>query len=282
MIDLTDKELRKIDNEFRTRASRVMRIQFKDAVGTLRQFLDYVESVPLLRDYIVSCRLPIPEAELLRDIDAVVGQHGFAQFHFESIAEAELAQAFFILKQCCAKDDAHANLDLILGIGMAYNSSGDTGFQSYVEAFVNAIAHRFIEDLNLYLHSLTMNIKSDIERTYHIENNGGQVVIANDSSVVTASQNNIDNNNRFAQLRDSVVNAANDSDATAMQISEVKDLLAEIERQINAGNPKRSVLSAFLAGLEKIAGAVSNGVVLMEKIKALAGYVGDRFKDVMQ
>ncbi len=280
MIELTDKELRRIDSEFRTRASRVMRIQFRDAVGTLRQFLDYVESVPLLRDYVGSCKLPIPESELIEDINAVAGGHGRAHFHFASTTEGELAQAYFILKRCCAEEDKSANL--ILGLGMAYNSSRDTGFQSYVEAFVNAIAHRFIEDVNLYLHSLTMNIKTDMERSYHIQNNGGQVVIANDNSTVTASQNNIAGDANFVELKDSVLNAAKESGATEEQVAEIKDILSEIEKQLKSGKPKKPLVDSFFAGLEKIAGAIANGTLLIEKIGALAAFVWDRCKALIQ
>ena len=280
MIELTDKELRRIDSEFRTRASRVMRIQFRDAVGTLRQFLDYVESVPLLRDYVGSCKLPIPETELVEDINAVAGGHGRAQFRFASTTEGELAQAYFILKRCCAEEDKSA--DLILGLGMAYNSSSDTRFQSYVEAFVNAIAHRFIEDVNLYLHSLTMNIKTDMERSYHIQNNGGQVVIANDNSTVTASQSNVAGDAHFSQLKDSVLNAAKESGATAEQIAEIRDILSEIEKQIKDGKPKKSLLVSFFAGLDKIAGTIANGTVLIEKIGAFAAFVWDKCKDLIQ
>ena len=165
---------------------------------------------------------------------------------------------------------------------MAYNSSRDTGFQSYVEAFVNAIAYRFIEDVNLYLHSLTMNIKSDMERTYHIENNGGQVVIANDQSTVTTSQTNIVNDNRFVELRDSVINAAKESGATEKQLTEIREFLAEIEKHIKETKPKKSLLDALFSGLDKIAGTVTNGAVLTEKISAFATFVWDKLKDLIQ
>lgn len=282
MINLTNKELRRIDNEFRTRAGRVMRVQFRDAAGTLRQFLDYVESVPLLRDYVTSCKLPIPESEQIEDMNRVVEGHGRVQFHFDSSTEGEIAQTYFILKQCCIGEEARSDQNLILALGMAYNSSHDTGFQSYAEAFVNAIAHRFIEDVNLYLHSLTMNIKTDMERTYHIENNGGQVVIANDQSTVTASQNNIVNDNRFVELRDSVINAAKESGATENQLTEIREILAEIEKHVKGTNPKKSLLDALFAGLDKIAGAVTKGALLAEKVSIFASFVWDKLKNLIQ
>ncbi len=127
-----------------------------------------------------------------------------------------------------------------------------------------------------------MNIKSDMERTYHIENNGGQVVIANDQSTVTASQNNIVNDNRFVELRDSVINAARESGATENQLTEIKEILSEIEKHIKGKNPKKSLLDALLAGLDKIAGAVTKGAVLEEKISAFATFVWDKLKYLIQ
>lgn len=280
--DLTDKELRKIDYDFRTRASRVIRVQFRDVVGTLRQFLDYIESVPLLKNYVLSCKLPVSESEMMSEIGKVIEGHRNVHFHFAPSSRGELAQSYFILKQCCANSDDHDNQALVMSLGLAYNSSHDTGFQSYVEAFVNAIALRFIENVNAFLHQLTMNIKSDMERTYHIENNGGQVVIANDQSTVTASQNNMVNGNRFVELRDSVINAAKESGATEKQLTEIREILAEIEKHIKGPNPKKSLLDALFAGLDKIAGAVTNGAVLAEKISVFATFVWDKLKDLVQ
>lgn len=280
--DLTDKELRKIDYDFRTRASRVIRVQFRDVVGTLRQFLDYIESVPLLKNYVLSCKLPVSESEMMSEIGKVIEGHRNEHFHFVPSSEGELAQSYFILKQCCANSDDHYNQTLVMNLGMAYNSSRDTGFQSYVEAFINAIALRFIENVNAYLHQLTMRIKSDMERTYRIENNGGQVVIANDQSTVTASQNNMVNGNRFVELRDSVINAAKESGATEKQLTEIREILAEIEKHIKGPNPKKSLLNALLAGLDKIAGAVTKGTVLAERISAFATFVWDKLKDLVQ
>ena len=127
-----------------------------------------------------------------------------------------------------------------------------------------------------------MNIKTDMERSYHIHNNGGQVVIANDNSTVTASQNNIVGDARFVELKDSVLNAAKESGATEEQVAEIRDILSEIEKQVKDGKPKKSLLDSFFAGLAKIAGAIANGTLLIEKIGALATFVWDKCKVLTQ
>jgi archaellum component FlaC len=126
-----------------------------------------------------------------------------------------------------------------------------------------------------------MNIKTDMERSYHIENNGGQVVIANDQSTVTASQNNVVNDNRFVELRDSVINAAKEAGATESQLTEIKDILSEIEKQIKEAKPKRSLLDAFFAGLHKIANGLKDSALVVDKIGVLATFVWERLKDLI-
>ena len=125
-----------------------------------------------------------------------------------------------------------------------------------------------------------MNIKTDIERSYHIQNNGGQVVIANDNSSVTASQNNIVGDARFVELKDSVLKAAKESGATGRQIAAIKDILSEIEKQFKDGKPKKSLLDSFFAGLEKISDAIANGTFLIGKVQDLAAFVYEKCKNM--
>ena len=92
----------------------------------------------------------------------------------------------------------------------------------------------------------------------------------------------IDEKNDFVELKDSVLNAAKESGATEEQVAEIKDILSEIEKQLKSGKPKKPLVDSFFAGLEKIAGAIANGTLLIEKIGALAAFVWDRCKALIQ
>ncbi len=274
MISLTDKELRKIDFEFRTRAGRVMRMQFRDAVGALRQFMEYIHGVPILADYVRSCKLPIPEAELDSDIQSVAQGLGNVQFSFSYKTDEELAQLNYIIQQCLNNRDDEECLSAILAIGSAYESSGDMrSLQASVEAFVHAIAQPFIDDLNLYLHSLTMNIKIDSERSYNIQNNGGQVVIANDNATVTATQNNNFDEGRFSKLEKGLLDAARENGLTQERLKEIEEILAEIKGQLQAKKQNKTVLGGLLASLEKVLLVVNGCNALIQGISELKEFV---------
>jgi hypothetical protein len=274
MISLTDKELRTIDFEFRTRAGRVMGMQFRDAVGTLRQFMDYVDGTPILADYVRSCNLPISEAELDSDIQSVANGFGKVQFKFPYKTDEELAQLNYIIRKCLNTNNDKEAFGALFAIGRAYDSTGSIGnYQASVEAFIHAIAQRFIDDLNLYLHSITMNIKIDSERSYNIQNNGGQVVIANDNAMVTATQNNYFDDRRFSELEKGLLDTARENGLAQEHLKEIDDILTEIKEQLQAKKQNKTVLGGLLASLEKIVLMVKGCEALIKRITELKQFI---------
>lgn len=55
MTKITENEFKKLDLEFRTRASRLCRARYQESKMLLSKFLYYVEHTPLLNDYVQCC-----------------------------------------------------------------------------------------------------------------------------------------------------------------------------------------------------------------------------------
>lgn len=269
MINITDKELKKIDFEFRTIAGRVTRAKFSDAIALLQQFVEFIERTPLIADYVHSCKLPIPEQELKDDVQGVAESYGRNRFQFATSVEGEIAQLFGIMRMVAeSKNDR-----LLFGIGRAYNHGNP---QENTDGFIYAIVQRFIEDINLYLHELSMNIRTDVEKSYVINNNNGQVVISNNSSNVSVTQSNMDTVADFQNRKVELMDALGQSQATGDQLAQIRNSLLAIEESLKGGK-NRTVLAALTSGLESIASTVANGALFVTKVRELSVFIAGLF-----
>lgn len=269
MINITDKELKKVDFEFRTIAGRVTRAKFSDAIALLQQFVDFIERTPLIADYVRSCKLPIPEQELKDDVQGVAESYGRNRFQFATSVEGEMAQLFGIMKIVAkSKDD-----QLLFGVGRAYNH-GD--FQENTDGFIYAIVQRFIEDINLYLHELSMNIRTDVEKSYVINNNNGQVVISNNSSNVAVTQSNTESMAEYLKIKTELVAALEKSAPTDEQLRQIRNSLLAIEESLQ-GSKNHTILAALVAGVESIANTVKNGAAFVSKVHELSVFIAALF-----
>lgn len=55
MIELTENEMKSLDLEFRTRASRLCQSKYQEVMNLLDKFIGYVERTPTLAEYVRNC-----------------------------------------------------------------------------------------------------------------------------------------------------------------------------------------------------------------------------------
>ncbi len=186
MSTMTESEFKLLDLEFRTRASRLCRAKYQEVKMLLAKFLQYIERQPTLNDYIQSSNPNMTDEAVREMTDNVIKGRGRVAFDFGDDVREEVARQYRVLKYANEAED----VTRILSIGRVYNF--DTAYQSHVEGFVHGVVNPFVDNINLYLHSIAMNICSTPGKSITINAIGdnAQVNISQDNSTLTPTQDN--------------------------------------------------------------------------------------------
>ena len=183
MIKMTENEFKLMDLEFRTRASRLCRAKYQEVKMLLSKFIHHLECTAVLNEYILGCEPNMSDTEIQEMTDRVISGWGEEAFDFGNDTREEVARQYRVLKYADACDD----VTRIFGIGRAFDH--DTHFQSSVEGFVHGVVNPFVDNINLYLHSIAMNVCAASEKNITINTSGDntQINIANDNAMQTAT-----------------------------------------------------------------------------------------------
>lgn len=186
MTKITENEFKKLDLEFRTRASRLCRARYQESKMLLSKFLYYVEHTPLLNDYVQCCSPDMSDETVKEMTENVIRGWGDVAFDFGNDIQQEVARQYRVLKY--ADDDKDASR--LFAIGRAFD--GDSHYQSSVDGFIHGVVTPFVDNLNLYLHTIAMNICSTSEKNIAINVHGdnAQINTAQGTSTINAEQIN--------------------------------------------------------------------------------------------
>lgn len=186
MIKMTEKEFKMMDLEFRTRASRLCRAKYQEVKMLLSKFLCYLEHTAILNEYIQGCNPNMTDVEIREMTDRVMSGWGKVSFDFGNDAREEIARQYRVLQYVNEFEDGGR----IFAIGRAFDH--DTHYQSSVEGFIHGVVSPFVDNINLYLHSIAMNVCASPEKniTINVPGDNAQINIAQDGSSVNAVQSN--------------------------------------------------------------------------------------------
>lgn len=224
MINITEKEFKQLDLEFRTKASRLCRAKFQEVKMLLSKFLYYIEHTAVLKEYIQGCAPNVSEEELKQMTDNVIGAWGDEAFDFGNDTREEIARQYRVLRYANDCDGP----DRIFGIGRAFDM--DSHLQSSVDGFIHGVVSPFVDNITLYLHSIAMNVCSTSEKsiTINASGNNAQINVSQGSSTLSASQNTFADWNSIAdELRKFRV--------AEEDIAELKEILSH-ERPVSRDN----------------------------------------------
>ena len=186
MIKMTEREFKMMDLEFRTRASRLCRAKYQEVKTLLSKFIYHVEHTSILNEYVQGCDPNMADADIRAMTDRVISGWGEVSFDFGNNTREEVARQYRVLKYA----DECEDVDRIFGIGRAFDH--DSHYQSSVEGFVHGVVSPFVDNINLYLHSIAMNVCASPEKniTINVPGDNAQINIAQHGSSVNAVQSN--------------------------------------------------------------------------------------------
>lgn len=243
-MKLNRAELRKIIYDFNSISNRLMQADFQDYNVVLLKFIDFIKNNEIIYAYIKDCGEC--EQDLEKEFQEVGGSYGRAIFSLGHLDEDEVRNVFAILCHIVDK-----NIEMHHGIAMGYSSSRK--YQDKTKGFNDRVVMVLIRHIERHLTKIGIDMGLDEKVTYSITVESGQVNIANDNSIINATNtvNKID----IEKLDELIQIIRNNAGSLSEDDEEVlTSSLEVIKEESNALSPRKGFLKTAISGLNAVKG----------------------------
>ena len=260
---LNRNELKKIQYDFNSFSNRLLQADFQDYTDVLGKFLNFINSNPIILDYISDCGQC--DWNLEEEVEEVQSSYGRMIFSTGDNEEEEIRNVYAVLQYIVDK-----SIVVYYGIGMGYSSSNK--FQDKIKGFNERFVMVLIRHIERYLTKVGIDMGLDDKITYNVTVQSGQAIIAMDHSTVTATNSvGVDTDTLSKLIAD--VRAAS-SGLTSEEQENVADSLEVIEAEASAEKPKKGMLRTAIATLKSIKGIKEFGEAVVELSEFVNSLIG--------
>ena len=248
-MKLNRKELRKIQYDFNSCSNRLLQANYEDYADVLGKFVNYIDSTPIISDYIHDCGSC--DWNLESEIKEVQSSYGRLIFSLGETDSEEIRNVYAVLRYLVEN-----NSSVYRGVAMGYSSSSK--WQDKIKGFNERFVMVLIRHVESYLTKVGIDMGVDEQNVFNVTVNKGQAIIANDNASVTATANigadASELEKLIAAVRDKIGTIASDEDKEAASES-----LEVIEAEVVSEKPKKSMIKTAMATLQAIKGTVEFG-----------------------
>ena len=190
-MKLNRKELRIIQYDFNSYSNRLLQADYDDYADVLRKFVNYIDNIPIISDYIHDCGNC--DWNLENEVKEVQGSYGRLIFSLGKTESEEIRNVYAVLKYL-----AENNSSVYRGVAMGYSSSSK--WQDKIKGFNDRFVMVLIRHVERYLAEIGIDMGIDEKIIYNVTVQNGQAIIANDNSSVTSTINIGATTNTIEQL----------------------------------------------------------------------------------
>lgn len=158
-MKLNRKELRKIQYDFNSYSNRLLQANYKDYTGILTKFLKYLDSTPVICDYIRGCGNC--KWDLEKEIKEAQKSYGRFVFSLGETDEEEVRNVYAVLRFL-----SETNNSIYSGVAMGYSTSSN--WQDKIKGFNERFVMVLIRHIERYLTKTGIDIlKNSLIKRYH-------------------------------------------------------------------------------------------------------------------
>lgn len=261
MMNINKRELKIISYDFRSKANRLLRSGTDEAVKSIKLFIDYIESIPIIFDYVKTSKREGFNVE--KEVEEVARSYGKIIFDLGSNESEEVYTVYNILKY------VSDNFQQVYTLGWAYTF--DKTFEAKTKAFNQKVTFILIEHISNYLTRIFINMGYDEEERYMITNYNGQINISKDNSTLNATQNVGVKVDELSNIIASIKELLDDSVPKEVK-EEIEDGIEGIQSEATKENPNKSILRMSINFLKQSIEKIPTAIKLCENINKLIEY----------
>lgn len=256
---LNRNELRKIQYDFNSFSNRLLQADYNDYTGVLGKFLNYIDSTPIIIDYIKGCG--DCDWDIATEVQEVQASYGRLILSTGDTEDEEVRNVYAVLSYLVETNNSvyHA---------LAYGYSHSKGYQDKIKGFNDRFVMVLIRHIERYLTKIGIDMGLDDKIVYNVTVENGQAIIATDNATVNATNQVGVDVNELKKLIAEVQAAA--SSLTPEDQETVSECLEVIETEATAEKPKKGMLKTALSTLSAIKGIVEFG----SAVAGIAEFVG--------
>ena len=158
-MKLNRKELRKIQYDFNSCSNRLLQADFEDYTGVLEKFLKYIDTTPIISDYISGCGKC--EWNLEEEVQEVQSSYGRLIFSLGETDEEEVCNVYAVLRYL-----VDTNNSIYHGVAIGYSSSKK--YQDKIKGFNDRFVMVLIRHVESYLTKIGIDMGIDEKNIYNV------------------------------------------------------------------------------------------------------------------
>lgn len=264
-MEVSKMELKILIKEFLTSSNRVLKADYLTYDSELKKFVFFIESKPLIADYIMSCGKP--EYDVKTEVEKVANSYGNSIFSLGETAEKEVANIYAVIKYLAENNYSGRSY-------VYYGYSSSKKFQDKVNAFGEKFIRILVTHIEGYLSTLTIKMGYDESTTIQLNFDNGnfqnsQINLATTGGIVNATQNN----NPLLELDELIEKVRNTAKEIPKEDLEVVNDCIEVIETLKDSNPKRSIIRVALKTLQGIAGTTEFLAAVTEVVEFVQNYM---------
>lgn len=259
---LNRKELRKIQYDFNSFANRLLQADFQDYTGVLGKFLNYIDSTPIIIDFVDGCGRC--SWDLVEEVKNVQSSYGRMIFDTGDTDEEEVRNVYAVLHYL-----VDSNNSIYRGVAMGYSHSDN--YQDKIKGFNDRFVMVLIRHIERYLTKVGIDMGLDEKIIYNVTVENGQAIIATEGSTVNATNQVGVDGSELAKLIAAVQIAARSLEPEDKEAAE--ESLEVIQAETSAEKPKKSMIKTALATLTTIKGVAEFGAAVAALVEFVGQYI---------
>jgi hypothetical protein len=259
-MNLNRAELRKTLYDFNSISNRLLQANIQDYTSIVSKFIVFIQKTPLIFDYIKDCGEC--EQDMAQEFNEVSQSYGRCIFSIGETQKEEIRNIYAILEYISTTTN-----NMLFSIVYGYSSA--KSYQDRLKAFNDRVVMVLIRHIESYLTKIGIDMGVDEKVTYSITVNNGQAIIANDSSVVTVTNNIEMDIEQMSNLIQNIKVAAEKSKLSEEENETLNDSLDTIEEETKSKKPKRSLIKTAINGIKVLKGTAEFAAAVTALIQFL-------------
>lgn len=158
-MKLNRKELRKIQYDFNSCSNRLLQANYQDYADVLTKFVKYIDSTPIISDYIHDCGSC--DWDLENEIKKVQGSYGRLIFSLGETDSEEIRNVYAVLRYLVEN-----NSSVYRSVAMGYSSSSK--WQDKIKGFNERFVMVLIRHVESYLTKVGIDMGVDEKNIYNV------------------------------------------------------------------------------------------------------------------
>lgn len=261
---ISDVDLQRISLQFRQTSVRLIRTDFREGLNNLRRFLEFVDSYPIIVDFIQ------PRSAVEHNIEGAIASRETSNhrlFDMPTTTAEEVSFTYQLLTYALEHYSEYYQMCFGYGFG--------TGLQNHVAEFNKLVVLPFVNHINDHLNGLMVERGIGMQPHFTVSNNtiGAFNFAQQGGQITSASSAVVSETSTLSDAVEQVLKLLRIEPISPQEQTEIEDLVRDIHEEARQQSPKRSFLRLASSRIQEITRVISASSALGQAVHSLIQHI---------